>query len=146
MKKEADLIKEITSLDMMINALAIELAEQSGSKTKTAESRKLVRQMTDALEELRLRRGVRKMLLERIRGQLDGCREEDQQPHQPQIERQAFARRLVLILKNRRVVCHTRDNKRQTADDLLTKERSLAQENQPWPRPKRFIATILKSF
>ena len=68
MKKEANLIKEITSLDMMINALAIELAEQSSMRTQTVESRKLVTEITDALEELRLRRGVRKMLLSAFAG------------------------------------------------------------------------------
>ncbi|HJQ69723.1 MAG TPA: hypothetical protein VKA70_12160 [Blastocatellia bacterium] len=63
MNRESNLIKEIASLDMMINALAVELAEQLGSKSRTAESRKLIGEITDALEELRLRRGVRKMLL-----------------------------------------------------------------------------------
>lgn len=68
MKKEANLIKEITTLDMMINAVAVELAEQLGSKSQTAESRKLVSEITDTLEELRLRRGVRKMLLSALAG------------------------------------------------------------------------------
>ncbi|HET8675005.1 MAG TPA: hypothetical protein VFO63_04390 [Blastocatellia bacterium] len=68
MKKEANLIKEITSLDMMINALAIELAEQLSLRTQTAESQKLVTEITSALEELRLRRGVRKMLLSAFAG------------------------------------------------------------------------------
>ncbi|HEX5736540.1 MAG TPA: hypothetical protein VF131_27155 [Blastocatellia bacterium] len=68
MKKEANLIKEINSLDMMINALAIELAEQLSAKTRTAESQKLVGEITDSLEELRLRRGVRKMLLSAFAG------------------------------------------------------------------------------
>ena len=68
MKKEANLIKEINSLDMMINALAIELAEQLSSKTQTAESRKFVGEITEALEGLRLRRGVRKLLLSAFAG------------------------------------------------------------------------------
>ena len=68
MKKESNLIKEIISLDMMINALAIDLAEQLGSNAQTAQSHKLVREITDALEELRLRRGVRKMLLSAYAG------------------------------------------------------------------------------
>ena len=68
MQKESNLVKEINSLDMMINALAIELAEQLSLKTPTAESRKLVGEITDALEELRLSRGVRKMLLCAVAG------------------------------------------------------------------------------
>ena len=68
MKKEATLIKEIASLDMMINAVAVELAEQLNSKSQTAESRKFVREITESLEELRLQRGVRKMLLSAFAG------------------------------------------------------------------------------
>lgn len=68
MQKESNLVKEINSLDMMINALAIELAEQLNTETPTAVSRKLVGEITYALEELRLRRGVRKMLLCAVAG------------------------------------------------------------------------------
>jgi hypothetical protein len=52
----------------MISALAGELAEQLGSKSQTVESHKLVGEITVALEELRLRRGVRKMLLSAYAG------------------------------------------------------------------------------
>ena len=63
MQKESNLAKEINSLDMMINALAVELATQLGARAQTAEARKLVSEITEALEELRLARGVRKLLL-----------------------------------------------------------------------------------
>lgn len=68
MQKKSNLTKEIDSLDMMINALAVELAGQMDSKAQTEESRKLVTEIEQAIDELRLARGVRKMLLSAFAG------------------------------------------------------------------------------
>lgn len=68
MHKRTDLIKEIDSLDMVINALTIELAEQLDTKAQSDQLRKLVGEITEALDELRLARGVRKLLLSAYAG------------------------------------------------------------------------------
>ena len=68
MHKQTDLIKEIESLDMVINALTLELAEQLDTKAQSDQLRKLVGEITEALDELRLARGVRKMLLSAYAG------------------------------------------------------------------------------
>lgn len=68
MQKKSKLAKEIDSLDMMINALAVELAEQIDSKAQAVESRKLITEMEQAIDDLRLERGVRKMLLSAFAG------------------------------------------------------------------------------
>lgn len=68
MQKRTDLIKEIDSLDMVINALTVELAEQLATKAQSDQLRKLVGEITEALDELRLARGVRKLLLSAYAG------------------------------------------------------------------------------
>jgi hypothetical protein len=68
MHKRTDLIKEIDSLDMVINALTVELAEQLDTKAQSDQLRKLVGEITEALDELRLARGVRKLLLSAYAG------------------------------------------------------------------------------
>jgi hypothetical protein len=68
MQKRTDLIKEIDSLDMVINALTVELAEQLDTKAQSDQLRKLVGEITEALDELRLARGVRKLLLSAYAG------------------------------------------------------------------------------
>lgn len=68
MHKKTDLIKEIDSLDMVINALTVELAEQLDTKAQSDQLRKLVGEITEALDELRLARGVRKLLLSAYAG------------------------------------------------------------------------------
>jgi hypothetical protein len=68
MQKKSDLTREIDSLDMMINALAVELAEQIDCKAQTEGSRKLITEIEQAIDELRLARGVRRMLLSAFAG------------------------------------------------------------------------------
>lgn len=68
MHKRTDLIREIDSLDMVINALTVELAEQLDTKAQSDQLRKLVGEITEALDELRLARGVRKLLLSAYAG------------------------------------------------------------------------------
>ncbi len=68
MQKKSNLTKEIDILDMMINALALELAEQLDSKAQTEESRKLLGEIETAIDEMRFARGVRKMLLSAVAG------------------------------------------------------------------------------
>lgn len=68
MHKRTDLIREIDSLDMVINALTVELAEQLDTKAQSDQLRKLVGEIMEALDELRLARGVRKLLLSAYAG------------------------------------------------------------------------------
>ena len=68
MQRKSNLTKEIDTLDMMINALAVELAEQLDSKAQTDESRKLIGEIETAIDEMRFERGVRKMLLNTFAG------------------------------------------------------------------------------
>ena len=68
MQRKSDLTKEIDTLDMMINALAVELAEQGDCNLQTDESRKLIAEIETAIDEMRFARGVRKMLLSALAG------------------------------------------------------------------------------
>lgn len=68
MQRKSNLTKEIDTLDMMINALAVELAEQLDCKAQTDESRNLIAQIETAMDEMRFARGVRKMLLSAAAG------------------------------------------------------------------------------
>jgi hypothetical protein len=68
MQRKSDLTKEIDTLDMMINALGVELAEQLDCNLQTDETRKLIAEIETAIDEMRFARGVRKMLLIALAG------------------------------------------------------------------------------
>jgi len=61
--RELQLRKELGTLDMMIAALAADLARQHGRGEQGGPESQLVKQMCEALEELRRRRGQTKFLL-----------------------------------------------------------------------------------
>ena len=68
MQRKSNLAKEIDTLDMMINALTVELAEQLDCDAQTGESRKLIGEIETAIDEMRFERGVRRMLLSTFAG------------------------------------------------------------------------------
>ena len=62
MNKEI-LTKEIDDLEMLIGAVSSEIAEQLSSNDRSESADELLKEMQEALSELRLARGVRLMLL-----------------------------------------------------------------------------------
>ena len=62
MNKEI-LTKEVGDLDMLISAVSNEIVEQQSSNDRSQSARELLKEMQEALDELRLARGVRLMLL-----------------------------------------------------------------------------------
>ncbi|HKP86734.1 MAG TPA: hypothetical protein VJZ26_11590 [Blastocatellia bacterium] len=57
------LTKEVYDLDMLISAVSSEIAEQQSSNDRSESGDELLKEMREAVSELRLARGVRLMLL-----------------------------------------------------------------------------------
>jgi hypothetical protein len=57
------LTKEVSELDMLINAVSSDIAQQLALKNRSDATEELLEEMHEALVELRLARGVRVMLL-----------------------------------------------------------------------------------
>jgi hypothetical protein len=57
------LTKEVGELDMLINAVSSDIAQQLASNNRSEAIEELLEEMHEALSELRLARGVRVMLL-----------------------------------------------------------------------------------
>lgn len=66
MLNKSVLKKELGSLDMLISALSDELVRQPEARSQSGPAKILLKEMEEALCELRQARGIRKMLLTAI--------------------------------------------------------------------------------
>jgi hypothetical protein len=71
MMNKSELKKELGSLDMLISALSDELVRQPEMKSQSGAANLLVREMEEALCELRQARGLKRMLLTAIESRPD---------------------------------------------------------------------------
>jgi hypothetical protein len=71
MLNKTELKKELGSLDMLISALSAELVRQPDMKSQSDIADTLVREMEEALWELRQARGLKRMLLTAIESRPD---------------------------------------------------------------------------
>lgn len=71
MLNKTDLKKELGSLDMLISALSDELVRQPEMKAQSDIANTLLREMEEALCELRQARGLKRMLLTAIESRPD---------------------------------------------------------------------------